>query len=101
MNDSIIKIMVFYILHKEWRARICTNEPANWIWTLWLLSTLLGVFAVVALLNFMVTECLILVGGALVLSCVSVFFIPAAKRTHLTLKGLNHPVLFGDNHENV
>lgn len=101
MDESIFKLMAFYLLHRNWRARISANVAASWIWTLWLLGAMQGTFGVFAAVTGKGEAAAILATGAVFGFAVSGLFVPAAKRAHLALQRVGNPVLFGNGNEKV
>jgi hypothetical protein len=101
MNESIFKLMAFYLLHRNWRARISANNAASWIWTLWLLGAMQGAFAAFAAATGKGEAAAILAAGAAFGFGVSGLFVPAAKRKHVSLQRVGNPVLFCDGSEKV
>lgn len=89
--------MAFYILHRNWRARVSMNEAASWIWTLWVLGAMQVLFSLYAVTNRMFETVIILGAGALVAFGVSFLFSPAAKRKHVELERTKNAVLFSDD----
>lgn len=93
--------MAFYLLHRNWRARISANNAASWIWTLWLLSALQGAFAAFSAATGKGEAAAILAAGAFLGFGISGLFVPAAKRQHVALQRMGNPVLFGNCSEKV
>jgi len=101
MNDSIFKLMAFYIIHRNWRARVSMNEAASWIWVLWLLAIMQALFSLYAVITGMYESAVILAVGALAVFVASFLFAPAAKRKHAALERTRNTVLFGPGNAKV
>jgi hypothetical protein len=90
----MLELMSFYILHRNWRARLAMNSAARWIW-LFCLIGLLFLFAALGALLWrgdlavaVASFCL-----ALGLFASSFAFRKRAARLHRTLMALDNSLL--------
>lgn len=78
------QLMCFYLLHKNWRARLAMNSSASWIFTCWLYA---GFSAFAAIGGYAVKttsslESLAMLALSLFLVIFSYTFLAEAKRVH-------------------
>jgi hypothetical protein len=80
----MLSLMRFYILHRNWRARLALNSAASNIWLCWVISFhfLAGLALGVAFCS-LDTGSALLIGAAAVASFAASFaFLAEAKRLH-------------------
>jgi len=80
----MLKLMLAYLAHKNWRSRLMMNQPALAIFTCWILSFLFLVGGVLGAIAGAIdaNSALVMAGAALLLFSFSFAFVTEAKRIH-------------------
>lgn len=80
----MFSLMRFYIIHKNWRARLALNSAAKRIWLCWIISFLCvaGLVLGIAFRSLDTHSGLVLAAVAVASFAASFLFLPEARRLH-------------------